>query len=699
MADKKNGKKIVAGIFVALAACAITAGVTTGFLTKSNLSKYFNDLIYKIKNPDNNDINNATKQYKVSCLYFLDNVQDDSLTKSFTIDSGKSFDGITYKVPIEDYTFKALSGATLGVNNVDKDYHVSYYYTHDVTTKKITLNYFKDNQVDSTLTEVITSDVGSQFNFNDHVKTINGFDYLTSSMDVTVGDNNMVVNYYYTTHIEIIPTVYTLTCEYYLDNVVQASDTQNISLNEGQTFLGLTYQNIDKYNANYLFSNVEGGVLGTNTMTGNRTMKFYFITRYEPAVQTTITFRYYKDGVLDDSLSEVTSFNAGSSIDYDARKKVIEGYDYNKCTLVVPDSGSPSFGINYYYTQIHQTFKVEGVGASDPSTMKSFIGQNGSNYVETSYTLTGTKSNGTYKTAFDDIFYFPRVYQDGNVFVKIPKFYKKITQITDGQITAFEMSRYKINDDYKPYPCFIKPDMTESDYVLYGAYKGYSDGTKLTSVSDKAATASVNIINFRTQAKANGDGYALTDVWTRQLMIDLFEVTFHTCRYQDIFNGKSGSSMNTGFSNASTAKCSVIDSRINFFGIEDLILNNWEFLDGFTLYNGKGYVCYDYTKYICDDITNYSLVSSTLPTAANGYIVKLGYDSSNPFINLPTAFGGTDSTYYQNCAWISNTGYRIMLWGGEIAGGPRGLGSVSLDEASSFAHGALSARLVYHPIA
>ena len=57
---------------------------------------------------------------------------------------------------------------------------------------------------------------------------------------------------------------------------------------------------------------------------------------------------------------------------------------------------------------------------------------------------------------------------NGDVFIKFPKMYKKIVTVTDNQITAFEISNTKLDDDYKLYPCFIDESGNELDYILVG---------------------------------------------------------------------------------------------------------------------------------------------------------------------------------------------------------------------------------------
>ena len=95
----------------------------------------------------------------------------------------------------------------------------------------------------------------------------------------------------------------------------------------------------------------------------------------------------------------------------------------------------------------------------------------------------------------------------GNVFIKIPKFYAKITPNADGtfkhQISGVRYDGFST--------LFVDGEGNELDYILVGKYE--ASGNSSRAYSKTGATVLVNITcdALRTACKANGDGYQQYD--------------------------------------------------------------------------------------------------------------------------------------------------------------------------------------------
>jgi hypothetical protein len=119
---------------------------------------------------------------------------------------------------------------------------------------------------------------------------------------------------------------------------------------------------------------------------------------------------------------------------------------------------------------------------------------------------------------------------DGNVFIRIPKFY--IEKKSEANFASWRISTVSFGDAYLP-KCF-----TNADYVDVGAYNAsLGGGTKLESKADTYPLVNKNIVEFRDYAEANGAGYYQLDVHVYDLLQVLFFVEFATLNAQSIMYG------------------------------------------------------------------------------------------------------------------------------------------------------------------
>ena len=150
-----------------------------------------------------------------------------------------------------------------------------------------------------------------------------------------------------------------------------------------------------------------------------------------------------------------------------------------------------------------QIWGASGLGNSDPTLTRTF------DNVGKTYSINSTA--GTITTDFDTEFNFETVVQDGNTMIKIPTFYKRFDTISNNQITAFSISKAKVNDDFVPYPCFVKQDGTVMDYILVSKGKATGTSSKATCVSGSKPLVNITRAQMRTAARANGAGWQQFD--------------------------------------------------------------------------------------------------------------------------------------------------------------------------------------------
>lgn len=225
---------------------------------------------------------------------------------------------------------------------------------------------------------------------------------------------------------------------------------------------------------------------------------------------------------------------------------------------------------------------------------------------------------------------FPTSFADwtdsnNNVFVKIPTMYRKIDTISNGQITAFTMATAKLDNDYKPYSVFVKPNGDIMPYVCIGKYLS-TNKSKMNSVANSGTiNLKANTISgWRTSARANGTGYQQYDWQFEKLFQDLALVI----------------SQNVNFN----AGVQITD----YLGIYQLTTDCWS--DGVAGSNGAWIVATDESKYVNTPTTStdgYTAISYARPTTSNE-IMALGYDSNVEFFNYPKSVTSNSqyNTYY-----------------------------------------------------
>ncbi len=296
----------------------------------------------------------------------------------------------------------------------------------------------------------------------------------------------------------------------------------------------------------------------------------------------------------------------------------------------------------------------------------------------------------------------------GNVFIKIPKFYIKKTKST-GNIWTYQISKTKVDSDYYLPACFVdEASNTILPYILVGKYDANLNVDKLESKTGTVPLVSKNIVYSRTYAKNNGTGYQLLDIHTYDAIQTLFYVEFATLDSQSIMAGYSVSA-NTAKLNNGTAD-SIVKSgsptsntsglyAMKYRGIENLWGNINQFVDGINIQNNVAYVSKDASTYASDTFTGaYKRVGYTNKNV-NGGVIELGFDSSSPYLNLPTITATGANTYGRDI-YYQASGNMIVSVGGywNAYGYIPGLTNWYLDRSSSHSNNTGGSRLVKAPL-
>ena len=296
-----------------------------------------------------------------------------------------------------------------------------------------------------------------------------------------------------------------------------------------------------------------------------------------------------------------------------------------------------------------------------------------------------------------------------NRMVHFPKYYHKTVERSPG-IWRTYISEQQIDSDY-----------IEEPEMLLGTFEAYTntDGT-LLSAWGVTSTASQTMATFVSQAKSNGPLWGIGDYRSHATIARMFCAYYKTTnistsnsaipcsggtkRYNYGITGATITLGNRDGKKATTNDTSYYST--NFLGLEDCYYSKWEFVQGINILKGK-YVVYDGGSFPDKDVAELEAAGATNirvvgyepnPAATDGYNGWTKAVAQGKYGDVvPTAHGGSETTYYSDYSWFNPTGNRIFLRSGHSADGSRcGVFVADASYASSGSWANLGARLAFY---
>ena len=272
-----------------------------------------------------------------------------------------------------------------------------------------------------------------------------------------------------------------------------------------------------------------------------------------------------------------------------------------------------------------------------------------------------------------------------SLMVHFPKYYHKTIERSPG-IWRTYISEQQIDNDY-----------IEEPELLLGTFEGIisdENGGALTSTGSSISTASKTMAQFVAAAKVNGSMYGIGDYRSHATIARMF------CAYYKTTNISTSNSAipcsggtkryNYGWTGGTKAlgnrdgKAAVNNDAgyysTNFLGLEDCYYSKWEFVQGINILKGK-YVVYDGGSFPDKDVAELEAAGATnirvvgyepnpaATEAYNGWTKAIAQGKYGDVV--PTAHGGSETTYYSDYSWFNPTGNRIFLRSGISADGSR----------------------------
>ena len=298
-----------------------------------------------------------------------------------------------------------------------------------------------------------------------------------------------------------------------------------------------------------------------------------------------------------------------------------------------------------------------------------------------------------------------------SLMVHFPKYYHKTIERSPG-IWRTYISEQQIDNDY-----------IEEPELLLGTFEGIisdENGGALTSTGSSISTASKTMAQFVAAAKVNGSMYGIGDYRSHATIARMFCAYYKTTNISTSNSAIPCSGGTKRYNYGWTGGTKTLGNRdgkvavnndtgyysTNFLGLEDCYYSKWEFVQGINLLKGK-YVVYDGGSFPDKDVAELEAAGATnirvvgyepnpAATAAySGWTKAIAQGKYGDVV--PTAHGGSETTYYSDYSWFNPTANRIFLRSGHSDDGSRcGVFLAYAYYASSHSWTGLGARLAFY---
>lgn len=297
-----------------------------------------------------------------------------------------------------------------------------------------------------------------------------------------------------------------------------------------------------------------------------------------------------------------------------------------------------------------------------------------------------------------------------NIMVHFPKYYHKTIERSPG-IWRTYISEQQIDSDY-----------IEEPEMLLGAYEAckVSSVAWISSVPGATSASNLTLATSVSQAKVNGPMWGIQDYRIHATIARMFCAYYKTTNISTsnssipcsggtkLYNaGKTGGTISLG--NKDGRLATLEDSThysTSFLGLEDCYYSKWEFVQGINILKGK-YVVYDGGSFPDKDVAELEAAGATnirvvgyepnpAATAAySGWTKAIAQGKYGDVV--PTAHGGSETTYYSDYGWFNPAANRIFIRSGCSDNGSRcGVFMAHVDNASSDSWTSFGARLAFY---
>ena len=277
---------------------------------------------------------------------------------------------------------------------------------------------------------------------------------------------------------------------------------------------------------------------------------------------------------------------------------------------------------------------------------------------------------------------------EGDVFVKFPTFYYKGTE--GDEIDMF-FAKERIDDSYVEW----------DSNTLIGVYEGYINGNKAYSRSGVDSTGSVSQANWKTYARARGEGYQLVDWQMHCVLGSLYYAMYgNTDCQSSIGKGTNAYTKSTGGTDALGMEDTVAggngdNGSINFWGLENWWGNKYEWMDDYD--NPAGQL-----TATVNDPENGGTRQLPFVNFGGWYVKKMKFGKYLDLVNTAAdSERGTDSTFYCDYQWwpsSTSSNPRVLCRSCSYSVTHGGVACADASYASSYTYTAYGSRLSFRGV-
>ena len=351
-------------------------------------------------------------------------------------------------------------------------------------------------------------------------------------------------------------------------------------------------------------------------------------------------------------------------------------------------------------------YGVDGVGQSNPTLTRTDAA------VGLSYSIGASEISSDFNNCYPWSEMHEVTDEFGNVFIRIPKFYTKVTKNGNGTY-KYQISGCRY-DGFST--LFIDGKGNEIDYVLVGKYEGSGSSARVYSKSGQTVLVSITLGNFRLGCKANGEGYQQYDFLIDAILKQLFMIEFATTNSQSIMrgwtSGDNTAALITGHTDAVKTPSGSANSdhadgcetcntdgfhACKYRGIENPWGNVFKWCDGISFSSEKVFICTDPTAYESAkvDAPYFYMGDRSMTEGYNKIVTPF---EKMPLLGFTTATGGSATTYYSDYYYVSDTGTVLIVGGRWNSDADAGLWYWHGSYGASLADSYFGGRLCYKPL-
>lgn len=283
-----------------------------------------------------------------------------------------------------------------------------------------------------------------------------------------------------------------------------------------------------------------------------------------------------------------------------------------------------------------------------------------------------------------------------NCMVQIPKFYYKSVL---GTVNGNKTFRWYISgtpaDGFKVHPAFVRAGV-EKDYIYFSAFEGSLINNKLRSLPNKSVTTNRTIVQFRSYAQANGEGWEQQDFLSTSAIQLLYLLEYgHFDSQTMIGQGRVNQSgySTTGLSLSNGNKTFGNDQYMTYRGIENFWGNYWKWMDGINIKNREAFIAD--SNFVSNKFDGNYVSVGFVNASTNGTISDIGYSEICDFGFLPIEVNGSDNNLGLYDYYSQTSSGAVVAFGGRWdSGSSAGAFRLIMNNSASSSYSDQGARLI-----